>query len=229
MDQKEKIGIRLVMKSISFLLFFIVLTFVTAGRLDYWQGWTFNGLNALFLLITYIALRDRKDLIRERLKPGKGIKKWDKCYSLVSAPIYLVMFIVSVLDAARFSWPPTVPVTVIVLGGVLYSIGQVLLLWAKRANRFFSSVVRIQADRQQTVCRDGPYRFVRHPGYAGGLIYTLATPVLLGSYWGLIPAVLTIGPLVIRAHLEDKTLHEELDGYAAYAREVPFRLIPRIW
>jgi protein-S-isoprenylcysteine O-methyltransferase Ste14 len=229
MGQREKLGIRLYLKSISLLGFFIVLTFVAAGRLDYWQGWAFNGLNVLSLLITYIALRDRKDLIKERLKPGKGMKKWDKCYYLASTPMYFVMFITSVLDAGRFSRPMKVRFIVAIFGCVVYSIGQIILLLAKRANRFFSSVVRIQADRNQTVCRDGPYRFIRHPGYLGGLIYTVATPLLLGSYWGLIPAVLIMVPLFVRTYLEDKMLHEELDGYGDYARKVRFRLIPHIW
>src|SRR4030043_476816 len=137
MGQREKLGIRLYLKSISLLGFFIVLTFVAAGRLDYWQGWVFNGLNVLSLLITYIALRDRKDLIKERLKPGKGMKKWDKCYYLASTPMYFVMFITSVLDAGRFSRPMKVPFIVAIFGCVVYSIGQIILLWAKRANRFF--------------------------------------------------------------------------------------------
>src|SRR4030042_537784 len=139
MGQREKLGIRLYLKSISLLGFFIVLTFVAAGRLDYWQGWAFNGLNVLSLLITYIALRDRKDLIKERVKPGKGMKKWDKCYYLASTPMYFVMFITSVLDAGRISRPMKVPFIVAIFGCVVYSIGQIILLWAKRANRFFSS------------------------------------------------------------------------------------------
>jgi protein-S-isoprenylcysteine O-methyltransferase Ste14 len=228
-DQKENLGFGLILKSISVLALFIVLTFVAAGRLNYWQGWAFNGLNVLFILCTYFFLRDRKDLIKERLKPGEGMKKWDKVYYLVSTPLFFVMFIISVLDAGRYSWSPTVPIFVTIFGCIVYSIGQVLILWAKRSNRFFSSVVRIQADRAQKVCKDGPYRYVRHPGYLGGLIFTLATPLMLGSYWGLVPGILIIIPVLIRTSLEDKTLHEELAGYGEYAQEVPFRLIPHIW
>ncbi len=232
-NQKERLGVRFVLRSISLLTlllaFFVALTFVTAGRLDYWQGWAFNGLNILFLLVSCIVLRGRKDLIKERQKPGKGMKKWDKFYYVVSALLFFVMFVTSVLDAGRFSWPPKIPFMLIIFGCVVYSIGQILVLWAKRANRFFSSVVRIQADRGQTVCTDGPYRFIRHPGYLGGLICNLATPLLLGSYWGLIPAIPLMIPLVVRTYLEDKTLLEELTGYPDYARKVHFRLIPHIW
>jgi len=228
-NPNERIGVGLILKSVSYLILFIILTFLIAGRLDYWQGWVFNGLNVLSILITFFLLSDRKDLIKERLKPGAGMKKWDKVYYLVSTPMFFVMFILSVLDAGRFSWPPRVPFLVAIIGSVAYSVGQALLLWAKRANRFFSSVVRIQKDRGQKVCTGGPYRFIRHPGYFGGLIFTLATPLMLGSYWGLIPAILVMIPLFIRTHLEDTTLQEELAGYADYAHKVRFKLIPRIW
>jgi protein-S-isoprenylcysteine O-methyltransferase Ste14 len=232
-SQKERLGLRFVLGSISRLAllsaFFVALTFVTAGRLDYWQGWVFNGLNVLFLLVSFIVLRDRKDLIKERQKPGKGMKKWDKICYLIITLLFLVMFITSVVDAGRFSRPPAVAFSVVLIACAVSSIGQLLVLWAKKANRYFSPVVRIQTDRGQTVCSDGPYRLIRHPGYLGGLISNMATPLVLGSYWGLIPFIFLMIPLVGRTFLEDKTLHEELTGYADYAQKVPFRLIPHIW
>jgi protein-S-isoprenylcysteine O-methyltransferase Ste14 len=208
---------------------FVVLTFVIAGRWDYWQGWVYNGLNIGFMAASYVVLRDRKDLMRERQKPGAGMKDWDRAYYAVSSLMFFVMFAISVLDAGRFLWLPRVPSVVAVTAGVIYAAGQLLVLWAKTSNRFFSSVVRIQADRNQTVCRKGPYRLVRHPGYLGGSIANVAAPLLLGSYWGLIPAALLLAPMILRTYLEDKTLHEELAGYRDYALEVPFRLVPHVW
>ena len=228
-DQNEKLGIKLILKSLSIFLVMIAITFVTAGRLDYWQGWIFNGLNVFFILITYIVLIDRKDLIKERLKPGKGMKKWDRVYYVFSTPIFFVMLIISALDGGRFYWNPTVPLIIIFLGIVLYSIGQIIIIWAKKENKFFSSVVRIQSDRKQEVCKEGPYGFVRHPGYLGGLIFTIATPFVLGSFWGLIPAIFTLFLMFGRTYLEDKTLQQELDGYLEYANQVKYRIIPGIW
>jgi protein-S-isoprenylcysteine O-methyltransferase Ste14 len=228
-NQNEKLGIKLVLKSLSIFIILIAVTFITAGRLDYWQGWIFNGLNIFFILVTYIVLIDRKDLIKERLKPGKGMKKWDRVYYAVSTPMFFVMLIISVLDAGRFYWKPTVPLIIIFLSIIMYSIGQIIIIWAKKTNKFFSSVVRIQSDRKQTVCTDGPYRFVRHPGYLGGLIFTVATPFMLGSFWGLIPAIITLIFMFGRTYLEDKTLKEELTGYKDYAKKVKYRLIPFIW
>jgi protein-S-isoprenylcysteine O-methyltransferase Ste14 len=97
-----------------------------------------------------------------------------------------------------------------------------LIAWAMRSNRFFSSVVRIQKDRGHTVADGGPYRFIRHPGYAGVFVFTLVIPLILGSYWALVPAAATVAVLVLRTHLEDLTLHNELDGSADYARSPTF-------
>lgn len=228
-NQNEKIGIKLVLKSISILLFFLAITFIIAGRIDYWEGWIFNGLNFFFIFITYIVLMDRKDMIKERLKPGKGMKKWDRIYYAISTPMFFIMFIVSILDAGRFYWIPSIPFIVILLGIILYIIGQIIVIWAKKANKFFSSVVRIQTDRKQTVCSRGPYKFVRHPGYLGGVIFTIGTPLLLGSFWGLIPAIIILLPVLIRTYLEDKTLQKELIGYIDYTMQVKYRIIPFVW
>lgn len=228
-NQKETLGIRLILKSFFILFVFVAVTFLVAGRVDYWQGWVFNGLNILFIFLTYLLLMDRKDLIKERLKPGEGMKQWDKIYYAVSTPLFFVMLILSILDSVRFSWGPTVPFSFVVFGIILYCLGQFIGLWAKMANRFFSSVVRIQHDRNQTVCTAGPYRFVRHPGYLGGVIFTLGTPLMLGSFWGLLPAFITLLSLGVRTYLEDTTLKRELSGYVLYTTKVKYRLIPFLW
>jgi len=97
------------------------------------------------------------------------------------------------------------------------------------SNRFFSRSVRIQKERGQTVVPARPYRFVRHPGYAGVVTYSLTTPLSLSSLWALIPAALTVGLIILRTALEDKTLQDELDGYKGCARRVRHRLVPGIW
>jgi protein-S-isoprenylcysteine O-methyltransferase Ste14 len=139
------------------------------------------------------------------------------------------MMVLSILDAGRFHWQPQLPLSIILLGIFLFILGQFFFLWAKRTNMFFSSVVRIQTDRGQTVCKEGLYRFVRHPGYVGGILFGLASPLVLGSFWGLIPAILAAFCLIIRTLLEDKLLRKELPGYTEYTKEVRYRLIPGIW
>ena len=226
---KEKLEVKLYLKSLAIFLVFIMMTFLIAGRLTYWQGWVFNIFNIIFILLTFILLNDRKDVIKERLKPGKGIKPWDRMYYMVSTPLFFLMFFLSIADGARILWNPTVPFSLIIFGISLYCLGQTILLWAKRTNRFFSSVVRIQTDRNQTVCMEGPYRFIRHPGYLGGLVFTIGTPLMLGSYWGLLPAVLSLVVLIWRTSLEDSTLRKELPGYLHYTTLVKYRLIPYVW
>ena len=224
---KEELEGKLIFKSIFFFALIIAITFIGAGRINYWQGWIYNGLNIIFLLLSYFLLP--RELIEERLKPKEGIKKWDKIYSIVSIPVYFAILIISILDGGRFDWEPRIPILVVIIGVVVYTIGQIIILWAKKVNKFFSTVVRIQKDRGQTVCKDGPYRFVRHPGYLGGLLYIIVTPIVLSSFWGLIPAVIAVVLLFIRTYLEDKTLQRELEGYTDYTNETRYRLLPGIW
>ena len=225
--KKEELEGKLIFKSIFFFALIIAITFIGAGRIDYWQGWIYNGLNIIFLLLSYFLLP--RELIEERLKPKEGMKKWDKIYYIVSTPVYFAILIISILDGGRFDWEPRIPILVVIIGVVVYTIGQIIVLWAKKVNKFFSTVVRIQKDRGQTVCKDGPYRFVRHPGYLGGLLYIIVTPFVLSSFWGLIPAVIAVVLLFIRTYLEDKTLQRELEGYTDYTNEARYRLLPGIW
>lgn len=224
---KEELEGKLIFKSIFFFALIIAITFIGAGRIDYWQGWIYNGLNIIFLLLSYFLLP--RELIEERLKPKEGMKKWDKIYYIVSIPVYFAILIISILDGGRFDWEPRIPILVVIIGVVVYTIGQIIVLWAKKVNKFFSTVVRIQKDRGQTVCKDGPYRFVRHPGYLGGLLCNIVTPFVLSSFWGLIPAVIAVVLLFIRTYLEDKTLQRELEGYTDYTNEARYRLLPGIW
>jgi protein-S-isoprenylcysteine O-methyltransferase Ste14 len=112
---------------------------------------------------------------------------------------------------------------------VIGASGHALLVWSMVANAYFSLIVRIQADRSHQVVSSGPYRFVRHPGYLGSILFFLSTSLLLGSWWALIPGAAAALLIVIRTALEDRTLHAELPGYADYVERVRYRLLPGIW
>jgi protein-S-isoprenylcysteine O-methyltransferase Ste14 len=129
----------------------------------------------------------------------------------------------------RFGWLPAVAVWAQVAALVVYLLGWAAHLWAMSANRFFALVVRMQSDRGQTVATGGPYRYVRHPGYVGGILLTVAAGLLLGSAWALLPGALGAILLIIRTALEDKMLQDELDGYREYAGRVCYRLLPGVW
>ena len=96
-------------------------------------------------------------------------------------------------------------------------------------NKFFVKFVRIQAERGHYVVTDGPYAYIRHPGYAGTVLAFIVLPIALSSLWALIPALVGGSLLVIRTFLEDRFLQKEFDGYREYASSVRWRLLPGIW
>jgi len=165
---------------------------------------------------------------RQNIENIQNAKAWDKVLApLMAVSIGFPMVIVAGLDH-RYSWSSEFPLWLIVIGFIFISLGYAFAAWALAENRFFSSVVRIQTDRGHVVCESGPYRFVRHPGYAGNILALFGIVLALGSVWTLIPAALASIIAVIRTVLEDQTLQEELTGYRDYARRVRYRLIPGI-
>jgi len=129
----------------------------------------------------------------------------------------------------RFGWSTVFPTWLNILGLVLIGFGYAIAVWALAENRFFSGVVRIQTERGHVVCDNGPYRIVRHPGYAGNTLPLPGIVLALSSAWTLIPAAVALIITVIRTSLEDRTLQNELPGYSDYARRVRYRLIPGIY
>lgn len=221
--------IQLISKGLAVSLFLFLALFISAGRINYWQGWLYVSMNLFMTLMTVLLSTGDTELMSERSNPGKGTKKWDKILLGISAPFYLIMIIVSGLDSGRFHWSPDLHWGLYVLGIILTLFGHLIFLIAKRQNKFFSTVVRIQTERGHTVCDTGLYKIIRHPGYFGIIISTLAFPLLLGSLWVLIPVILSILILVIRTYLEDKTLNNELTGYKDYSDKTSYKLIPKVW
>ena len=170
------------------------------------------------------------DLLEERSHIGPGAKKWDIVLaSLTVVFLFPLTFLIAGLDAGRFHWSPAFPVWVQLLALVIYVMGSAITSWAMITNKFFSSVVRIQTDRGHYVITGGPYGYVRHPGYTGVIIVSISIPLILGSLWAFIPALIGDCILVVRTVLEDNTLKKELQGYDEYASRVHYRLIPGIW
>jgi len=166
---------------------------------------------------------------RQNIENIQNAKAWDKVLApLMAVSVGFPMAIVAGLDH-RYHWSFEFPLWLTVTGFTLTSLGYAFAAWALAENRFFSSVVRIQTDRGHVVCDSGPYRFVRHPGYAGSTLALFGIVLSLGSVWTLIPAAVASIIAVIRTVLEDQTLQEELPGYRDYARRVRFRLFPGIY
>ena len=213
------------------LTFFIqaALLFTSAGTLVWPMAWVLQAeYIAIFLLNRYYFLRDKPELIAERGKPKQGVKKWDKIITAVIMLFNLSLLVIIGLDK-RFTWSPDFPLTLQITGLLLIAGGQLLFSWAMASNPFFSTLVRIQKDRGQIVAQQGPYRFVRHPGYVGYILFTLSTPLALSSLWGFIPAGIVSALLVLRTHFEDETLLVELEGYDLFSNQTKYRLIPGVW
>ncbi|HWQ72780.1 MAG TPA: isoprenylcysteine carboxylmethyltransferase family protein [Desulfitobacteriaceae bacterium] len=218
-----------IFKSLFLVVFVTALVFLCAGKWPYWQGVLYCVLMISMFLISALFVVHNPDLINERLKPGEGAKTWDKMYLTFSTLLFFITISLSALDSGRFKLSSELPAYVYGIVSVTYIAGNLIFAWAKKTNQFFSSVVRIQRDRGHTVCQDGPYRYVRHPGYLGSFLHTAVTPLLFGSLWGLIPTGIALALMIIRTALEDKTLENELEGYKEYQMKVKYRLIPLIW
>jgi protein-S-isoprenylcysteine O-methyltransferase Ste14 len=214
---------------VGFLGFLWLALFVSAGRLDWFMGWACLGTYTLISLVNFVLV-DR-DLIRERVRLRVAENLEDARLAGVSFAFLMpITVVVAGLDAGRFGWT-SVPLPWLInwTAFLVFAAGNVFASWAMQANRFFSTFVRIQKERGHHVVTNGPYRFVRHPGYAGAIIGSLALPLALGSVWALIPAVIGSAGFVLRTHREDRTLRDGLPGYLDYSRRVRWRLFPGLW
>jgi len=208
-----------------------MILFLAAGRVDWIWGWAQLIIIAAFLAAHPLLLIPiNPELLAEREKGlcDRGVKRWDKWIAGLAAGMLLPLWVVAGLDV-RFRWTGVMPIAFHVGGTLANILGYALFLWAMVSNAFFAEGVRIQQERGHTVATDGPYRYVRHPGYAGAIMAGIATPFVLGSLWGLIPAITSAALYVVRTRLEDKTLMEELPGYAGYAQRTRHRLLPGVW
>jgi protein-S-isoprenylcysteine O-methyltransferase Ste14 len=206
-----------------------VALFASVWKWNWWNAWVYLGEYLVFLVFNlFVLLPHHKDLVEERSQVGEGAKGWDKIIGIITGIGGFAILILAGLDE-RFGWAGSIPLWVQVAAFVLLGLSYPLFTWAMVSNKFFSTIVRIQKDRGHTVQTSGPYRFVRHPGYASLLVSYITIPIALGSLWACIPMVMLVINLFIRTALEDRTLQNELDGYKGYAGQVRYRLIPGLW
>jgi protein-S-isoprenylcysteine O-methyltransferase Ste14 len=201
------------------------ILFTSAGQLDLPWFWALIGAHTTLMGAGFLSM-DR-DLQRERVRPGPGGES--RSFRLVAIPFILAHLIVAGLDAGRYGWSGVIPDVVHAIALAAYVGGLSLAIWAMRVNRFFSPVIRIQGERGHVVVSGGPYRYIRHPGYAGAILAVLSGAVVLGSWWSIVPAMPFLVLIAARLTREDRFLKERLAGYAEYARQTRYRLLPRIW
>ncbi len=216
-------------KSFLGILFFFVFLFLAAGKINYPAGWIYLALSIFGLVLSIITTKDDKELIAERSKPGPDTQAWDKKILGALGILTIAAYIVAGLDSGRFNWSHPFDLKITILGIILVVAGQIIFTIAKQQNQFFSSVARVQTDRQHIVCDSGLYKVVRHPGYAGMILSWLGFPLVLNSLYSFIPVMMAIILLLLRTSLEDKFLTQKLTGYQEYRQETKYKLIPFIW
>jgi protein-S-isoprenylcysteine O-methyltransferase Ste14 len=203
--------------------------FVCAGTLRWVGGWIYVAvLAASTMLPLYGPFRFDEGLLEERMTRKPDAKSWDRLFVTLVGVLSVALLTVSGLDR-RWMWTPPMPRWTMWAAAASVVIATTGLTWSMWTNRFFSTVIRIQRDRGHQVITAGPYRVVRHPGYAAWTAQSAALPFLLGSRWALVPAGLLVVMFVGRTVLEDRVLKAELDGYREYAARVRSRLVPGIW
>jgi protein-S-isoprenylcysteine O-methyltransferase Ste14 len=226
---KTKLVVLYILGQILSIVVMGMALFWSAGRTDWWPAWAAIAVwLAWFTAMDIIIIRFNPELMAERLSPPKEAKTWDKAILSILRLMQLVRYILAGLDQ-RYGWTGGFPLAAQISALTVCVLSNALFFWALASNAFFSQVVRIQSDHGHVVATGGPYRYVRHPGYVGAILFDLALSTLLASWWAIITGGLCAILLILRTALEDRTLQAELTGYVDYARQVRYRLLPGIW
>lgn len=229
---QKKINSRAIFGFIIFIFLTPSLLLISAGTLQWPMAWVYVILYFISIIGSrLVVLKIHTDTLIERgtFRSATDAKKWDRPLSAIVGLFGpMTIAIISGLDH-RFRWSVNLPDFVAYLAIIPVIIGYSVSSWALIVNRFFSAVARIQKDRGQTVVETGPYRFVRHPGYAGALIASLTFPMMMSTLWAYAPSAIYLLVLVIRTKKEDEMLLNELVGYKEYSQKTRYRLIPGVW
>ena len=210
-----------------------IVLFAAAGTLDWPRAWWLLAVLLAVRIVSAIAVfRVNPTLLRERatVLVHHGQPRADKIVLLAfMATAFVGVPMVAALDVFRWRLFPAPPPFLSALGLILFALGWTIKALALRENAFAVTVVRLQAERRHALVDTGPYRFVRHPMYAGSPFVHLGLGLWLGSYTAALYAALPIGLLMVRIGLEERFLRRELPGYPEYMQRVPYRLLPGIW
>lgn len=231
MDKETKKGvISWAVKGVLYKAYVGIVLMLSAGRWDWGAGWlyvfiflAFDAASALVVIPRYPGL------LIERSQRNPNVKNWDKVIMPLASGLLPLLGWILAGFTLRWDWGPAVSPVLQLVGFVLTIIGHAIIVWAMGANAYFSPMVRIQEERGHQVADGGPYRIIRHPGYLGAILFSLGIPLLLESWWALVPGMVSAVLYFVRTSLEDQTLAKELTGYEEYAGRVRFRLLPGVW
>jgi protein-S-isoprenylcysteine O-methyltransferase Ste14 len=221
-------GVRYGAQRMGLSLVFAALLFAAAGNPLWVRAWVFVLVGFVMEVGTLFLLSKRvPETLHHRGIMHPDVKAFDKVFALGWLGLFLLTPIVAGIDE-RFHLS-SIPMTMLYLGVALLTGSYLFGTWAMIENEHFEQFVRIQVDRDHRVVTSGPYRIVRHPGYAGAILGALCTPFILGSWWTCVPVGAVALLFIIRTALEDRTLRTELEGYEAYTQRVRYRLFPGLW
>ena len=207
----------------------LAVLLVSSGTIGWINAWIYTGLTLLFHVVYVVLLmRINVELLNKRGRVQKNTKAFEKVILALYLPAALLTLIICGLDAVRFRWT-VVSYEFSIISTIVWILASSLVLWAMIVNSHFEGTARIQDDRAQRVVTSGPYKTVRHPGYLGIILMIFSLPIILGSWWGLVPALALVIVVIIRTALEDRMLKGELSGYSDYANETRYRLLPLVW
>jgi protein-S-isoprenylcysteine O-methyltransferase Ste14 len=232
MQENQRIfTFRVIFQLLLFIVLIPFLPLLISQKWNWWEAWVYAICAILtFVISRLLAAKRHPDIINERAKimQHEDIQPWDKQLAPLLGISGIVVMVVAGLDQL-FEWSTPYDRWIKIIALIIMLAGYVLVSYAFIENRFFSAEVRLQIDRGHQVVSTGPYRWIRHPGYSGGILTYLVTPLFLDSLWAFLPTLLVVALVVMRTKLEDNFLLDELLGYREYAKQVRYRLLPGVW
>jgi protein-S-isoprenylcysteine O-methyltransferase Ste14 len=221
------VAARKTLGAIAFIASLLILLFAPAGTLSFWQAWVYLAVSiaANATLVAYLQRADPKLLERRLRGPTAEKDRSQKLVQLAAVVVFTATIALSSLDR-RLAWSH-VPLFATIAGYALLVLSFLVIFLVLRENTF--AAVNIDVEAGQTVISTGPYAIVRHPYYCGLLLWMIATPLALGSWWGLLMLVPMATVIAWRIRYEERFLTERLRGYAEYCQSVSYRLLPRVW
>lgn len=223
--EKKRLILLVFSRLIPAIIILPLIFFLPAGTFNYWEAWAYLACLFIPMLLVFLYLVKNDPQLLERRMKMKEEKKDQKLIIKLSYPAFLFSFLLPGFDH-RFGWS-NAPAAVVILALFCFLVGYGLFFLVLRQNSYASRIIEV-AD-QQKVIKTGMYAIVRHPMYMSVLIIYLFSPLALGSYWSVIPALFIIPVLVARIISEEKILIKELPGYEEYTKEVKYRFIPKGW
>ena len=221
----SKLLVTVLSRLIAGVIMFALLFFLPAGTWRYWQAWMYIGvlIIPMFFVLAYFMKNDPA-LLERRMKMREERKEQRKIIQ-ASGIVFVLIYILPGFDI-RYGWS-NMPAWVSITAGVVMFLSYMLVFRTMQVNSFLSRVIEVAED--QRVINTDVYGIVRHPMYVGMIVLYAISPIVLGSWWAVIPALVIIPVIVARILDEEKALEQDLPGYVEYKQKVKYRLIPFVW